>query len=58
MVQKFIDGISGYKTYITLGVAIIDAVGAKLGWWGADTFRLEAEAILAFLFTRMAVGKV
>jgi hypothetical protein len=58
MVQKFINGISGYKTYITIGVTIIDVVGGHFGWWAADTFRLEMEALLAFLFTRMAVGKV
>jgi hypothetical protein len=58
MVQKFIDGISGYKTYITIGVALVDAVGGYMGWWTANTFRLEMEALLAFLFTRMAIGKV
>lgn len=52
-----LDWISGKKTYIMAGVYGIDAIGAQLGWWGADSVRSTVEMVFTAIFMRMGITK-
>ena len=55
--QVFVDFINGKKTYIMIAVAAVDAVGAQLKWWEADSIRQIVEAMFTTIFLRMGVTK-
>mgnify|MGYP001571226022 CR=1 FL=1 len=47
--------LQGKKTYIMVCVIIVDAVGAYFELWDANTFRVQVEAALGLVASR--VGK-
>jgi hypothetical protein len=47
--------LQGKKTILVAIAYGIDAVGAQLGWWAADSIRTTIEAVLGAIFLRMAV---
>ena len=55
--QTIITFLSGKKTYLMAILYGIDAMGAKLGWWGADDVRAIGEEVMTFIFLRMGVSK-
>jgi hypothetical protein len=52
-----LDWISGKKTYIMAAMYGLDAVGAQLGWWAADSVRSTVEMVFTAIFMRMGIAK-
>ena len=48
--------LKGKRTYITAALYGLDAAGAYLGWWGADTLRSSLEQILTLVFLRAGMS--
>jgi hypothetical protein len=55
--QDFIAMVSGYKTYIVLVIAAVDAIGAVSGLWPESSIREIVEGTLIFAFMRMGISK-
>jgi len=49
--------LSGKKTYLVAILAGVDAFGAQLGWWVADSLRGQLEGLLLFVTLRAGVTK-
>lgn len=49
--------LSGKKTIITAVLYGVDAFGAQMGWWEADTVRTSVEQVLMVVFLRQGVTK-
>lgn len=45
--------LQGHRTYITAGIAAIDAIGSSLGYWEESHFRNTAEIVVGAIFLRM-----
>lgn len=45
--------LAGYRTYISAGIAGVDAIGYTLGYWEESSFRNTAELLLTAVFLRM-----
>lgn len=45
--------LAGYRTYISAGIAGVDAIGHALGYWEESSFRNTAELLLTAVFLRM-----
>jgi len=50
--QRLLGLLQGKRTYLSAALYALDAFGAYLGWWGADTFRSSLEQILTLVFLR------
>lgn len=50
-----LEKLAGYRTYITAAAFGLDAAGAYLGFWPADSLRTVVEEALALVFLRMSV---
>lgn len=55
--MQIIEFLQGKKTYIMIGVAALDALGAAQGWWEENSVREIVEGALTFMFLRMGVTK-
>jgi hypothetical protein len=50
--QRLLGVFQGKRTYLSAALYALDAFGAYLGWWGADTFRSSLEQIMTLVFIR------
>lgn len=53
---SFLSSLAGWKTYIMIAVTTLDAIGAQLGWWQADTVRQMIEGALGAAALRSGVA--
>ena len=55
--MKFIETLSGYKTYIMAASIAVDSFGAYLGWWEESRVRNIVEGVLTVVFLRLGIEK-
>ena len=55
--QAILDLLNGKKTYIIAVAYGIDAVGAQLGWWAADSVRTAIEQVFTIVAVRAGITK-
>jgi hypothetical protein len=51
-IREFLDG---KKTYIIAAIYGLDAVGAQLGWWNADSIRSIMEQVFMVFALRRSI---